>query len=83
MWKNMAEPDRSQKAICRMRFACWISKAINSSSEYVIFIAPFYSTNGYANAPQCYVTRTLYLYIYMYIYIYCRSICSEDFGRLE
>jgi len=34
MWKNFVEPDRSQ-----MRIACWITKAIDSHSEYVIFIA--------------------------------------------
>jgi len=34
MWKNIVEPDRSQ-----MRIACWITKAIDSHSEYVIFTA--------------------------------------------
>ena len=35
----MVEPDTPQMAIRRMRFACWISKAANTQSEYVIFIA--------------------------------------------
>jgi hypothetical protein len=38
-WKNMAEPDRSQMTIRRMRFACWITKATHTHSEYAILIA--------------------------------------------
>jgi len=33
--KNMVQPDRPQP----MRFACWILKATNIQSEYVILIA--------------------------------------------
>jgi hypothetical protein len=36
MWKNMAESDKPQMTVQRMRFACWISKATNTHSEYVI-----------------------------------------------
>jgi hypothetical protein len=43
--------------IRHMRIACWITKATDTHSEYVILL--FHSNNGYANAPQCYVTRTL------------------------
>jgi hypothetical protein len=43
--------------IRRMRFACWITKATDTHSEYVILI--FHGNNGYANAPQCYAIRTL------------------------
>ena len=39
MWKNTVEPDRPQMAIRRMRFVCWIRKAANKHSKYVIFIA--------------------------------------------
>jgi hypothetical protein len=41
MWKNMVEPDRPQMTaiIWRMCFACWISKATRTPSEYVILIA--------------------------------------------
>jgi hypothetical protein len=42
----------------RIRIACWITKATDTHSEYVIHIA-FHGNNGYANAPQCYVIRTL------------------------
>jgi hypothetical protein len=43
----------------RMRFACWITKATNTPSEYVILL--FHCKSGHANAPQCYVIRTLYV----------------------
>ena len=39
MWKNIVEPDRPQMTIWRMRIACWISKATDTHSEYVILIA--------------------------------------------
>ena len=34
--KKVAAPDRPQMAVWCMRFACWISKAIDTHSEYVI-----------------------------------------------
>jgi hypothetical protein len=36
MLKNIVEPGRLQMTIWRMRIACWIPKAINTHSEYVI-----------------------------------------------
>jgi len=39
MWKNMLEPDSPQMAIRRMRIPCWIPKATNTHSEYLILIA--------------------------------------------
>jgi hypothetical protein len=38
-WKITVEPDRPQMTIWRMRIACWITKATNTHSEYVIIIA--------------------------------------------
>jgi hypothetical protein len=38
MWKNAVEPDRPQTT-WRMRIACWITKATNTHTEYVILIA--------------------------------------------
>jgi hypothetical protein len=38
-WQNTAQPDRSQMTIWRMRTACWIPKATNTHSQYVILIA--------------------------------------------
>jgi len=40
MWKNIVEPGRLQRTIWRMRIACWIPKATNTPSEYVV-LTPF------------------------------------------
>jgi hypothetical protein len=42
----------------RMRTACWITKATDTNSEYVILNA-FPANNGYANAPQWYLYTML------------------------
>jgi len=40
MWKNVVEMDRPHEIpIWRMRFACWITKAADTHSEYVMFFA--------------------------------------------
>ena len=41
-----------------MCFACWITKATDTHTEYVILTA-FHSSSGYVNEPQCCV----YMYI--------------------
>jgi len=38
MWKNIVEPDRPPMKIWRKRLACWIPKAKNTHSEYVMLI---------------------------------------------
>ena len=40
MWKNIVHPDRPQmtNTVRRMHFACWINKATNTHSQYVILI---------------------------------------------
>ena len=42
----------------RVRFVCWITKNTDARSEYVILLL-FHGNGVYANAPQCYVIRTL------------------------
>jgi len=57
MWEYIVERCRTQMT---MRIACWMTKATNTDSEYVILThIAFPYNNGYANASQCYV------YIYM------------------
>jgi len=46
--------------IWRTRVECWIHKATNTHSEYVILL--FHWNNGCTNAPQCYVIPTLPVY---------------------
>ena len=38
-WKNIVEPGRTQMTIWHIRIACWIPKATNTPSEYVLIIA--------------------------------------------
>jgi hypothetical protein len=37
-WKNIVEPDSSEVTIWRMRIVCWIPKATDVHSEYVILV---------------------------------------------
>jgi len=46
MWKNMVERGRSQMTIWHMRVACWIPKAKDTHSEYVIRFLLFNCNNG-------------------------------------
>jgi len=39
MWKNVVEWGRSQTTVWRVCIACWIPKAANKVTEYVILIA--------------------------------------------
>jgi len=57
MWKNIADPERPQMTIRRMRIACCISKATDTHSEYVILLV--HCNYGCTNVLQCYVIRTL------------------------
>jgi hypothetical protein len=62
LWYSMQEYSTARRAtdsniIRRMRFACWITKATDTHSEYVML--HFHGTSVYANTPQCYVIRTL------------------------
>jgi hypothetical protein len=53
-----ARQGKNDNIIRRMRFACRITKATDTHSEYLILIV-FHGYSGYANAHQCYVMRTL------------------------
>ena len=39
MWENTAQPDRPQMTIWRMSIACWIPKATDTHSVYVMLTA--------------------------------------------
>jgi hypothetical protein len=39
MWRNIVEPGGPQLTIWQMRIACWIPKATNAHSVYVMVIA--------------------------------------------
>ena len=39
MWRNTVEPGSPQTTIWRVQILCWVPKATNTNSEYVILIA--------------------------------------------
>jgi hypothetical protein len=39
VWKNILEADRTQMTVWRLRIACWIPKATNTQSGYVVLTA--------------------------------------------
>jgi hypothetical protein len=39
MWENIVDPGRPQTTTWHMRVACWIPKAANTPSEYVLLNA--------------------------------------------
>ena len=57
MCKNIVGPGRPQMKIMRMCIACWIIKATDTHSEYMIIIAS--CNNDCTNAPQYNVIRTM------------------------
>jgi hypothetical protein len=61
MWKNMAAPQAADdNTIRRMRFLCWMNKAIDTQQNTKQLLL-FAINNADANTPQCYV-YTYYIY---------------------
>ena len=56
MWKYV-ESDRPQLTKWHIHVACWITKATNTHSEYVILL--FHYNNGCTNTLHCSVICTL------------------------
>jgi len=62
-WKNMVESNEPQITSWRMRIACWITKATNTHSEYVLgFFFAFSAASMVSQSP--------------YKYIKCPSYCT-------
>jgi len=64
-----------------MRFACWIPKATDTHSEYVIFIV-FPRQIGFADASP-YVTRHSTLPILLYMYNLSVNVFSPTDAQLD
>ena len=64
--------------IRRIRFACWITVATDTHSEYVV-VTVFHCNNSNSNAPQCYVIRTLHVLfmdaVCVFFLCFCVKIC--------
>ena len=61
MWKNNAEPDRFKMAIWRMRISRYVPKTTqtHTHTRTMQYFLLFCSSDGFTNAPQRYVLRTL------------------------
>jgi hypothetical protein len=74
----MVEPDNPQMTLRCMRFACWITEATDTHSEYVIQFIVIQDNNGFENTSSCYVytyISCLLLYNHMeYVNIFCAKI---------
>jgi len=82
MWKNIAEPNRPQMKIWRVRIACWIPKATNTHSKFVMFIDFFHSNSGCTKEPQCYVIRILLVLFCSIVYFsWPCSICRPQMRK--
>jgi hypothetical protein len=67
MWKNIVEPDKPH--ICRMRFACWITKVTDTHSKYVMFIA-------FPLQEMLYERASLLPYMYIVLFVMlCVTYC--------
>ena len=64
IWKNILEQSRPQMTVRRMRISCWIPKATNTKSQYVILIL-FKMILWLDDVPQCYVVCTLPVFLFI------------------
>jgi hypothetical protein len=76
MWKNVVEPNRPRITIRRMRFACWVPKATNSHSGYVIMY------NTYRISPATMVARTS-LNVTLYVYWLSNKITVKHVSQIH
>ena len=58
MWKCGRAELATDDNMVHVHCIAWVPTATNTHSECVILFY-FYGNSGYANAPQCYVARTL------------------------
>jgi hypothetical protein len=73
MWKNIVELDKSHMTLRRVRIACWIPKAANSHSEYVMLIA--FPTQQWLQERlsilrYTYITCLLFLLIFFFFFFF-------------
>ena len=72
IWKNIIGRDRPQVTIWRMRISCWITKATNTHSEYVILIAFLLQQWWHQSAS---VLRYMYIaYLVSKVMKFCTSV---------
>ena len=78
MWKNVVQLDRPKMAIWRRRIACWVPKATNTHSQYVLFVAfPLHQWLHHRTS--------LLRYIYIaapVVYILCWGLCCPHADQI-
>jgi len=71
----MVESDRPQMTIRRIRIACWITKATNTHSEYVIIIAFALQQWLHERASMLRITYVHNLYCFTLVMVTRSSSC--------
>ena len=79
MWQNIVHPDRPQMTIWRMRISCWVTKARNTHSEYIIPIAfprqQWLRERAWMSRYTKYIAWLFLILSSIYLYAF-RAICS-------
>jgi hypothetical protein len=80
MWKNIVEPVMPQMTIRRMRIACWIPKATNTYTEYVILIA--FPVHKWLHE-RASMLRYAYIACLVYFSVILRDLNLRNSGRVS
>ena len=65
------------------RFSYWITTArIQTHSQNIRYLFPFHGSDGFANAPQCYLICTYYIFVIHLYLLYNRWKLVQSSSRL-
>jgi len=66
IWKKYSTASQATEdnIIRRMSVACWITTS-TKNTQNMQYLLHFHGNNGYANAPECYIIRTLRILQYV------------------
>jgi hypothetical protein len=79
-WKIIAEPGRPQITIWRIRIACWITKATNTHTGYVILIAlPLHQWLKARASVLCYTYISCFVKVLQEFFIFMETEGSLPF----
>jgi len=75
-WEHTAQPERPQMTMWSTPIACWISKATNTRSEYVIHIAFQLQQWLHARASMSRCTNSASLVDLWFVWLYPKCVCG-------
>jgi len=75
--KNIIQPDRPNMTTSSILIACWIHRATDTHTEYLILL--FHGNNFCTNAPKCNVIYTLPVLLYYGKYFF--FLCVDPFDN--